>query len=135
MKKNYENNQLIISLSFIFLIISIVFMINLLTKNYRTFKNIDSIVISDKYLELIITDEDLKLLQESKSILIDNKKVRMSLINVERNVLKRNNISYHEVIIKTIFDKKYRENDYIKLTIYNKKEKIFNIFKTCWKEE
>lgn len=110
-------------------------MINLLTKNYRTFKNIDSIVISDKYLELIITDEDLKLLQESKSILIDNKKVRMSLINVERNVLKRNNISYHEVIIKTIFDKKYRENDYIKLTIYNKKEKIFNIFKTCWKEE
>lgn len=135
MKKNYEKNQLIITMTFLFIVIFIILLINLFKHRYRTYKNINSIVVTENYLELIINSNDLKLLNSSNYLYIDNKKKKREIISIEKDVLKRNNITYHDVIIRVKFPNKYKDNDYVKLTIYNKKEKLFSIFKSCWKEE
>lgn len=135
MKKNYEKNQLIITMSFLLIVIFIILLINLFKHRYRTYKNINSIVVTENYLELIINSNDLKLLNSSNYLYIDNKKKKREIISIEKDVLKRNNITYHDVIIRVKFPNKYKDNDYVKLTIYDKKEKLFSIFKSCWKEE
>ena len=135
MKKNYEKNQLIITMTFLFIVIFIILLINLFKHRYRTYKNINSIVVTENYLELIINSNDLKLLNSSNYLYIDNKKEKREIISIEKDVLKRDNITYHDVIIRVKFPNKYKDNDYVKLTIYDKKEKLFSIFKSCWKEE
>ena len=135
MKKNYEKNQLIITMTFLFIVIFIILLINLFKHRYRTYKSINSIVVTENYLELIINSNDLKLLNSSNYLYIDNKKKKREIISIEKDVLKRDNITYHDVIIRVKFPNKYKDNDYVKLTIYNKKEKLFSIFKSCWKEE
>ncbi len=135
MKKNYERNQLIITIIFIFIIITIILLINLFKFRYRTYKNINSIVVTDNYLEAIVNNNDLKLLNSSNYLYIDNKKIKRRIISIEKNVLTKNNKSYHDVIIRVKFPHKYKDNDYIKLTLYDKKEKLINIFKSCWKED
>lgn len=135
MKKNYEKNQLIITMTFLFIVIFIILLINLFKHRYRTYKNINSIVVTENYLELIINSNDLKLLNSSNYLYIDNKKKKREIISIEKDVLKRDNITYHDVIIRVKFPNKYKDNDYVKLTIYDKKEKLFSIFKSCWKEE
>ena len=135
MKKNYEKNQLIITMSFLLIVIFIILLINLFKHRYRTYKNINSIVVTENYLELIINSNDLKLLNSSNYLYIDNKKKKREIISIEKDVLKRDNITYHDVIIRVKFPNKYKDNDYVKLTIYDKKEKLFSIFKSCWKEE
>lgn len=135
MKKNYEKNQLIITMSFLLIVIFIILLINLFKHRYRTYKNINSIVVTENYLELIINSNDLKLLNSSNYLYIDNKKKKREIISIEKDVLKRNNVTYHDVIIRVKFPNKYKDNDYVKLTIYDKKEKLFSIFKSCWKEE
>ena len=135
MKKNYEKNQLIITMTFLFIVIFIILLINLFKHRYRKYKNINSIVVTENYLELIINSNDLKLLNSSNYLYIDNKKKKREIISIEKDVLKRNNITYHDVIIRVKFPNKYKDNDYVKLTIYDKKEKLFSIFKSCWKEE
>ncbi len=135
MKNNYERNQLIITITFLLLIVAIILLINLFKYRYRTYKNINSIVVTDNYLQLLISSKDLKLLNSSNYLYIDNKRIRREIISIEKDVLKRKNLSYHDVIIRVKFPHKYKDNDYVKLTIYDKKEKLFNIFKSCWKEE
>ena len=117
------------------IVIFIILLINLFKHRYRTYKNINSIVVTENYLELIINSNDLKLLNSSNYLYIDNKKKKREIISIEKDVLKRDNITYHDVIIRVKFPNKYKDNDYVKLTIYNKKEKLFSIFKSCWKEE
>lgn len=135
LKKNYENNQLIISITFLFLIMSFFLLINVFCKRYRTYKTIDSIMITKNYVQTFITEEELKLLRSSKYLYINNERLKMRIISVQKDILSRNEIKYHEVIIKVILSKEYKDNDYIKLTIYSKKEQVLNIFKACWKEE
>ena len=50
------------------------------------------------------------------------------VIEYNREIIIASSGIYVEVYI-------YKDNDYVKLTIYDKKEKLFSIFKSCWKEE
>ena len=81
MKKNYEKNQLIISISFIFLILCFLFIVNIFTYRYRNYKVLNSVLITKDYIKLIITDEDLKKLKGSKYIFIDDEKEKMEIIS------------------------------------------------------
>ncbi len=133
MKKNYEKNQLVISISFIFIFLCILFLIHLFTYRYRSYRVLDSVMISKNYIKLLITTKDLEILRKSKYIMLDNHKQKMSITDIEYNVLKRKSL-FHEVIINTHTPKKYHDGDVIFITAYEKKRKMINIFKSCWKE-
>ena len=135
MKKNYEKDQLVITTSFIFIIVFLIFIFKLFNIRYRTYNLIDSIVINDNYLELIINSKNYKLLKSSKFVYIDDKKIKIEITSIERNVIKKNREKFHEVIIRLKVPKKYKDNDVVTLTIFDKKTEIINIFKSCWKEE
>lgn len=133
MKKNYERNQLVISISFLFLILCFIFLVYIFTYRYRSYKVIDSVLISKNYIRLIITSRDLKILRRSQFILIDNQKLKREIIEIEKNVLKRK-VYYHDVLVRTKTPKKYQDGDYVKITMYDQKRRMFHIFKSCWKE-
>lgn len=133
MKKNYEKNQLIISISFIFILLCSSFLIHIFTYRYRSYQVLDSILISKNYIKLMTTTKQLTLLKRSNFILIDNTKRKMEITHIQRNVLKRKEF-YHDVIIRVKTPKKYHDGDYIKVTIYDKKRRMIHIFKSCWKE-
>ncbi|MCI8346949.1 MAG: hypothetical protein HFJ12_03255 [Bacilli bacterium] len=133
MKKNYEKNQLIISISFIFIILCTLFLTHIFTYRYRSYQVLDSILISKNYIKLMITTKELTLLKKSNFILIDNTKRKIEITHVQRNVLKRK-VSYHDVIIRVKTPKKYHDGDYMKVTVYEQKRRMIHIFKSCWKE-
>ena len=130
---NYEKNQMIISISFFFIFLCIVFLIHLFTYRYRSYRLLDSIMISQNYIKLLITTKDLEILRGSQYIMIDNQKQKMEITDIEHNVLKRKE-SYHEVILNTKTAKKYHDGDLIQITVYEKKKRMIHIFKSCWKE-
>ena len=79
MKKNYEKNQLIISISFIFILLCSSFLIHIFTYRYRSYQVLDSILISKNYIKLMTTTKQLTLLKRSNFILIDNTKRKMEI--------------------------------------------------------
>ena len=133
MKKNYEKNQLLISISFIFIILCFIFITNIFTYKYRSYKVLDAILITDNYLKIIITSNDLKLLKSTQFIIIDNHRLKMELIDIQKDILKQRKY-YSEVTLKVNTPKKYHDGAYLKVTIYDHKKRLINIFKSCWKE-
>ena len=134
MKKTYEKDELIIITTFVFLIVVLILLLNLFSIRYRTYKVVDAIVINDKHIEVILMEEEYKLLKNSHYLYIDNKRYKKEITFVEKNVLKRNKKYYHEIILRVKLPNKYKDNDVLRITIYNNKEKVINIFKSCWKE-
>lgn len=135
MKLNYERDQLIISVIVIFLIIEIYIVFLGYKTKVNTYMEITGIMISDKIVQVLVDDKELEAILKSNYVYIENKKINKKLDSITKNVLKRNNNSYHYIKLKLNLGKKYKTNDSVPITIYNKKEKIISIFKTCWKEE
>lgn len=135
MKLNYEKNQLLISIIVIFLIIETYIVFLGITTKINTYIVITGVVVSDKIVQILVDDKQLKTILKSNYVYIDNKKKPIKTHSVTKNIIKQNKKSYHYIKIKLNLNKKYKTNDSILITIYNKKEKIISIFKTCWKEE
>lgn len=135
MKKNYENNQLLFSLIFVFLIIEVLIITCFLKISYRTYNTLSMIIITDNYIKGYVNNNELRKLNNSKYLYLDNKKYKFKLISTNRKVLKKDNKWYHEVIINLNLSNKYKDNDMIVVSIYSKKEKLYNIFKVCWEEQ
>ena len=134
MKKTYEKDELIIITTFVFLIVVLILLLNLFSIRYRTYKVVDAIVINDNHIEVILMEEEYKLLKNSHYLYIDNKRYKKEITSIEKNILKRNKKYYHEIILRVKLPNKYKDNDVLRITIYNNKEKVINIFKSCWKE-
>ncbi len=135
MKKKYEANQLLFISVFILLLVYLLF-INILFNNYFTkYISISGVVKNDTTVDIFLTSHDLKYLKANHYVFIDSKKYSKEITEITRNVLKKDNHNYHELKIKIKLDKKYKVNDNIILRVAEKKEKIYKIFRACWKEE
>lgn len=135
MKKNYEKIQGLYFAIFLFIIIEIVICYLYFHKQYRTYTNLTSIVITNNYIKAYVDSNSLQELKQSKYFYVDNKKIKYDLINIEKNILKKGKIPFHEVMIKFNIPKKYKDNDTIYISIYSKKKGIYTIFKKCWESD
>ena len=135
MKKNYEKKDFIIFITFMFIVTELIIIFISYKKTYRTYKDIVGIVVTDNYIKTYVDESNYKKLRSSKRFYIDDKKYYYKIIDIEKNELKNNNKSYHELMINFNIPKKYKDNDSINISIYDKKEKLFNIFKKCWESE
>lgn len=133
MKKNYENNQLIITVVFLYLLLFVFVFFLLFKTKYRTYNTINGILITDNYIEVIVSSKDLRLLSSSKYLYIDNVLKKVKIISTKRGVIKKNDKLYHEVILRVKTPNKYKDNDSISLTIYNNRKRIISIFKSCFR--
>ena len=134
MKKNYENNQLLFSLIFIFLMVELLIIFCFLKISYRTYNTLSMLIITDDYIKGYVNTDSLKKLNNSKYLYLDNKKYKYEIISTNRKVLKKDNEWNHEIIINLDLNNKYKDNDIIVISIYSQREKLYNIFKACWEE-
>lgn len=135
MKKKYETNQLLFTNVFILFLIYIIF-IKILSCNYFTkYILISGVVKNDTTIDVFLTNREFKYLKDNHYVFIGDKKYKREIVEVNRNVFKEGRENYHELKIKIKLNKKYKVNDSIKLRVVEKKEKLYKIFKACWKEE
>ena len=135
MKRKYEKYELVVFISVIFVFILVVFLIIINKSRFRTYTSISAFVLSKHYIETYVTDYELKLIKNRNIVYIDNRKRKVKIDSVERNILKRKKVIYHGVMLKLDVPDKYKDNDYIKISLYQNKIKITRMFKSCWKEE
>ena len=135
MKRSYEKYSSVVVITIIFFISFIICFVLVNKSRFRTYLNINAVVISRHYVEAFITDYELKLLKNRNIVYIDNKRIKVKIETVEKNVLKKKKITYHEIILKLNIPKEYKDNDYIEISLYKNKDKVIRIFKSCWKEE
>ena len=88
MKKTYEKDELIIITTFVFLIVVLILLLNLFSIRYRTYKVVDAIVINDNHIEVILMEEEYKLLKNSHYLYIDNKRYKKEITSIEKNIMR-----------------------------------------------
>ena len=84
----------------------------------------------------IINDKDMKILYKNKYLYFNGKRIKYSIEKITKDVIKKDNNKYNEVLINFKFSKKkYKDNDVINISVRNEKEPIINMFKIIWKGE
>lgn len=131
MKKKYENNQNLIIISWLFLIIALWSSLTVLNKEIYIYKKISGVLYTDSAMEVVISREDTKLLQKNKYVFINNKKMKIKIVQVNENILRRNKTSYNQVFIN-IGEKFGSVGEVVSVTAVTKRIKVANIFKIIW---
>ena len=135
MKKNYEYNGLLVFVSLLYILVVIFVILTYFTKTYRSYNLISVIVVTDNYVKTYVDNKTFKKLKSTSRFYIDDKIYAYEIIEIEKNVMIRKNINYHEVLLKTKFPSKYKDNDSIEVSIYSNKKKIYSMFKKCWESD
>ena len=130
MKKKYEKQEVLFISIFILFITYIVFIDILFTKTYNKYILINASIESNEIINMYISNKELKYLKANHYIYIKDKKYKRKIIEVNRNIIKKGKISYHEIKLNVNLEEKYN----IKIKVFEKKEKLYKIFKSCWKE-
>ena len=82
----------------------------------------------------IINNEDMDILYKNNYLYFNSKKIKYSLEKITKDVIKKDNNKFNEVLITFNFsNKKYKDNDVINISVRCNKEPIINMFKTIWK--
>jgi len=128
--RNYEKNELIIIFIIIIFILEIFLMIFLYKYRVYEYKNITGIVSKKNIVTLIITKEEMKLLNKNKKIYIDNKYLNYTIIEDRGYLLSKNKKKYYEIIIKVKIKKDI--NEVVDISIKDKKIRIIKLLKDIW---
>lgn len=134
MKKKYEKNELILFFSIMFFILIIIVFIFLWYKKISVYKIFSGVVYKDNVLEVIVSEDDLKLFYKNKVIYIEDKSYKLDILKVNKNILKREVMKYSSVFINIEFTDMYKLNDVIMLSIRDKGVRLIEIFKIIWEE-
>lgn len=131
--KNYEKTFLINFLSILIIIVFIVSLLLFKIKFIRTYSSISSTVVKNNLIYFLADDKQLSYLHNNKYFIANGKKYLINIEQINKNVLKRNEKSYHSVLLKVNLNKKYKENDFLKILLFNKKIDVYSMIKTVWR--
>ena len=82
----------------------------------------------------IINDKDMKILYKNKYLYFNGKRIKYSIEKITKDVIKKDNNKYNEVLLRFKFSKKkYKDNDVIDISIRRDKESIIKMFKIIWR--
>ena len=125
-----KNNFNVISIFIIFIIG--LFILLIISCNYKIneYKEFNLIHLNNNKYELIVNRKDLELLNNNKVIYINNRKYRYKIIEVNRDIIKRDDKKYSEV--KISLDKSIN-GDIIVSYIFYKNNRLIDIFRIIYK--
>lgn len=129
MKKWYEKKNKSIICSVIFLMLEALFLWFLFNRKIVMYEKFSGVVVKDDLLVFLLSDEQLKMFYKNKIVFVQNKSKKFTIKKVDKNVLKRNGVSYNHVFIKLNISNKYKENDILDVSIMCKSVKSINIFR------
>ena len=132
----YERFGLIIFLVIILIIFEIIFIISIVRCKNELYISYSGFVMKSNLGLFIINNEDMNVLYKNKFLYFNGKKISYSIEKITKDVIKKDNNKYNEVLINFKFSKKkYKDNDVINISVRNEKEPIINMFKIIWKGE
>lgn len=131
MKKSYEIFESRIIISWLFVVIVLVVGWLILNKDIYSYKKFSGIMYTDTVLEVVLDREDTKLLQRNKRIFIKDKNKKVEVVQVEKNILKRNKKRYNQVFLE-VGKKNGKTGEIVEFTVVEKRIKVKNIFKIIW---
>lgn len=102
-------------------------MINVLNKRIQSFEVVQGELISNNTYSIFIGNSTLKRLEKNPYIYVENKKIRIEIVDMYKKYYKK----YNKVIIKC---NKKQESKELKISIYNGKKSFFKMFLECWEE-
>lgn len=127
--RNYEKQGLIIFVLIVLIIIEILsFMVLSKYKVYK-YKKLTGVISNRNIVTLVVNNNDKKLLYKNKKVYLDNKLLEYKIIEDKGYIIKKNNIKYYEILIKTKTPRNKKISDYIELSIKNKKINILKLLK------
>ena len=125
-----KNNFNVISIFIIFIIGLFILLIISCNYKIKEYKEFNLIHLNNNKYELIVNRKDLELLNNNKIIYINNRKYRYKIIEVNRDIIKRDDKKYSEV--KISLDKSINE-DIIVSYIFYKNNRLIDIFRIIYK--
>ena len=132
--RNYERKLLFYILTFLYLICFLVFVCFLIFNKYFTYITYEG-VVSNKDVIFMVSDKELKYFYDNSTLLNDAKEKKFTISKVYKNILKKNNVQYHQIVVNFKFSSQYKDNDVLTVSLHKRKERLINIFKNIWKEE
>lgn len=130
--RNYEKKTFInIMLIFLVLLEITIFVLFSINK-INIYENVSGIVVKDDLVVLIINNKTKKIIYKNTLLYLNNKKLKYEIVEDRGYVLKRNKEDYSEILISFKFDKNYKVNDSLQLTLKKEKINIIEIFKIIW---
>lgn len=128
-KRNYENNILILFLAIILFIFEIIFILILFLKKEYNYIKLTGIVMKDNILIVVVSKNEKTYFHNNSFLYLEGKKKRFKIIEDRGAIMSHNKKKYHELLINVDFNKKYKANDTISLSIKTKKKRLIEIFK------
>lgn len=135
--KKYESNEIIIVLSIIFIIITITLFVSLFKRKEYKYDELTGIVLGDNLLIIVAEEKTRKTIYNNSSMYLNSKKEKYKIVEDNGVILTKDKNKYYELLVKIKFDKKYKSNDTIKLSIKTEKIKtekmrLIEMFKIIW---
>ena len=113
--------------NFIFLIVGLFIIISILNKLIPSYIVTKASLVLDNTYSAFIDNKTLKQLNKNPYVYIDNKRIKIEIIDTYKKYYK----NYNKIIFKI---KKKINNKEIDISIYNNKDDFKKIFFKCWEE-
>lgn len=129
---NYEKRNLLTVIIIILMIIEGTFSIILFNTKRFSYQKISGIVIRNNLITVIVSFTERKNLYKNNKIYLNNKSMSYTIEEDRGFILKKNNIKYYEIIIKTKKQIKGSLNDTVNISIKSKKKQMIKMIKDIW---
>lgn len=113
--------------NFIFLIVGLFIIISILNKLIPSYIVTKASLVLDNTYSVFIDNKTIKHLNKNPYVYIDDKKIKIEIIDTYKKYYK----NYNKVIFKI---KKKINNKELDISIYNNKDDFKKIFFKCWEE-
>lgn len=129
--RNYEKKELVSFFIIVLLASELLLSIMLYTIKVNDYYKIQSIVVKDDLVLLVVSKEERKIIYSNKTLFYDNHKHKYKIVEDRGIVIKRNNKNYYQLLLKFNFSKKIT-NDTLDLVFIKKRMHLIEIFKIIW---
>lgn len=130
--KKYETKEIIIASSIIFIISMIALFIFLYERKEYKYEELTGIVLADDLVIIVAKKETRKNIYNNSFFYLNSKKKKYKIIEDRGVVLRKEKNKYYELLVKIKFDKDYKPNDTIKLSVKTEKMRLIEMFKIIW---
>ena len=130
----YERFGIIIFFIIVLVVFEIIFIVSIIRNKNELYVSYSGVVAKSNMGLFIINNNEMNILYKNRYLYFNGKRIKYSIEKITKDVIKKDNNKYNEVILNFKFsNKKYKDNDVIDISLRNDREPIINMFKIIWK--
>lgn len=130
--KKYENFSFVLFICITTFILEFIFIIILCNNKEYKYERINTTVVKDNLVLLVIPSDNKNLLYKNKYLYFKDQKKKYKIVEERKSSIKQGNKKYYEILISFKFDKEYKSSDIMTISIKKEKYRIIEIFKLIW---